>query len=481
MTQRLTTIGDADRQAIGQALEHDRQRLVNTSGRSAAPDGSDEHVPGHVFVAKTPAGGIPALKDDKVPGHATCEIYRVEQTSVPADSGAEEGSIEASDHFDYEITRLVGVSQEVFNLAEEILQPNIWIVVARDVLGFWWPTNVGSGANVFWGVATNRTMTTAALGSRWVYGLQEQIQVADGTWDTLEGGRTGDAGGGVEIEITQTADASVPRPQITRIVFTNATGGTAKIGVDGTPTGDIAYNASDPTIQAALTATGATFGASPGPGLFLSGEDPPVAHAFTFDENKLEPKARNPMFEKNNKKVEPGTGFLVKPGWKDSPPLIEVIAGETVPEYEFTVKASSGSYKITLKNTTGGFQAITAALVFNANLAAIQAAIDLVAPTTLVDWLVSNWAINDDGTITFKVQCIDSVTSEVTGASVDLKPRTNYGFEYTPAGSGGGGGSDPCGILNPTSLAGYDVTKKLALVMEIGATCPSWKEIKPCP
>lgn len=98
--------------------------------RDSPPGRPPDHrhiMPPEVYVARTPAGGIPSMVwqtgtgiRDK-PGSAECAIYQL----VPTGTWGE-------------ILKPVEASRFVYNLSTTAIPGNTWILVCRDKFGAWW-------------------------------------------------------------------------------------------------------------------------------------------------------------------------------------------------------------------------------------------------------------------------------------------------------------------------------------------------------
>lgn len=83
-----------------------------------------------VYIAKTPAGGIPALSgagtSGDIPGHALCQIYRI----IDNDSG---GTAPAA----VSLWTADELKKTVYNLSSSTIAGNKWTPVMRDKFGDW--------------------------------------------------------------------------------------------------------------------------------------------------------------------------------------------------------------------------------------------------------------------------------------------------------------------------------------------------------
>lgn len=477
MTMKFTTIGPGDRRSIGQAVLHDRQRIVNP--RRTGPSENEEYMGPETYVAKIPSDGIPALNDSGVPGHASCEVYRLIQTPVEADPEAEEGSPESLPHFDYKIIRLEGVSEEVFNVSSEVLtrKKRKWIVVTRDKDGYWWPIlgQVDGG-----GFPAEIGASSPAPNGRWRHSWIEQAPLKDGDWEPKDGGRTGSCGAGVRIERIRAANPSVPEGEIWEIEFIEGTGGTARLSLDGTQTGDIPFDATQATIQGELTTAGGSFSASPGPLRYLFNDTD--EHEILWTKDNLLPRPVTPAFHHDGERIDGGKIAKLSKYRDETPEVIVTPADVTVGEvttkaFDVEITATSGTYTATWTRNAFDPQT-TAPINFDANAAGVQAALTagVLSGTPPV---VSNWS-KDGDTITYTVTAADSGgTAALTINGDALKGEVDYRFEKG-TGDEGGEGSDPCNMFDPSLWPGFTMGVKQGVIHEAGSSCPSWQDIGLC-
>jgi hypothetical protein len=163
-----------ERSALRRLLAWHRSRKLTTTGRGAASPGVDvvHELAPEVYVARTPAGGIPALSEgattwggtgtnthagtgtelleDDAPGYADdVQLWRL------TDAHAAVPTLEPYD---------LGFTKRVFNLSTTAVAGNRWVVVKRDKSGAWWVETGAGGGSV--NVCGNPDpLTTNASGS----------------------------------------------------------------------------------------------------------------------------------------------------------------------------------------------------------------------------------------------------------------------------------------------------------------------------
>lgn len=113
----------------------------------------EEHPAPEVYVARTPAGGVPGLTEEAgtglddfndVPGSAVCDVFRLsDNVDVSTGTGTDT----------YEATALIavnGLKRTVWNLSKVAVVGDSWVLVIRDKTGRWWVSNsdgtAGDGA-----------------------------------------------------------------------------------------------------------------------------------------------------------------------------------------------------------------------------------------------------------------------------------------------------------------------------------------------
>lgn len=139
----VSGLSPEDREILRGLIYREKVRIKNTTGRAAVFPGIEDNPPPttEVYIAKVPAGGIPALTAttghaDDIPGKATCDIYTIYiESSIPR-------------------IRTIDTQRDVYNLsADEILHDNTpWIVTQREKGGSWLATatfagEVGTGSD----------------------------------------------------------------------------------------------------------------------------------------------------------------------------------------------------------------------------------------------------------------------------------------------------------------------------------------------
>lgn len=125
-----------DRNTLRDMVADWRRRVRNTTGRPAPED--EGYLTPEVYLARTPAAGIPAMDAnatgtglDDEPGAAECDIYRV------TDEGGAVG-----------VARSSARQRKVYNLSESAIEGDRWLIVARTKDGKWLPLDpAGFGAS----------------------------------------------------------------------------------------------------------------------------------------------------------------------------------------------------------------------------------------------------------------------------------------------------------------------------------------------
>lgn len=138
-------LSDRDRQDF-LAMRDEWRRRTNGGGQGFhRRDHTADQTP-DVFLARTPAGGIPATDvngtgttDDEVFGSATCTIYRLSISGSGTGTADEDNLVEGMDQ-----------TRRVFNLGAEPIEGDTWILVTRDKFGVWWVTETGIGDDSGW-------------------------------------------------------------------------------------------------------------------------------------------------------------------------------------------------------------------------------------------------------------------------------------------------------------------------------------------
>lgn len=133
-------LSDKDRQDF-LAMRDEWRRRTNGGGQGFhRKDHTADQTP-DVFLARTPAGGIPATDvngtgttDDEVFGSATCTIYRLSISGSGTGTADDDNLIEGVDQ-----------TRRVFNPSAEEIPADTWIIVSRDKFGVWWVVEVGAG------------------------------------------------------------------------------------------------------------------------------------------------------------------------------------------------------------------------------------------------------------------------------------------------------------------------------------------------
>lgn len=107
-------------------------RALFLPNRPAAEDLDNDQQAPEVYIARTPAGGIPALSEgsdtgtggvslhDDAPGYADCDIYCISDLSDPP-----------------LMAKVEGLSKRVYNLSTVDVDEFRWIQIHRDKFGRW--------------------------------------------------------------------------------------------------------------------------------------------------------------------------------------------------------------------------------------------------------------------------------------------------------------------------------------------------------
>ena len=161
---RITTLTRRDIDLIQSLSDKVRRSIGNPQNR---PHFAEEELwTPEVYVARTPAAGIPALTKifgqsiEDQPGYADCYIYRVlEQVGTGGP----------------ELQPISGLFRRIYNLNPRRIGGNRWVLAIRDKFGNWFITNpgirpedtdygTGTGFNEFTGTGTESTDTTPPCG-----------------------------------------------------------------------------------------------------------------------------------------------------------------------------------------------------------------------------------------------------------------------------------------------------------------------------
>lgn len=126
---------DADRELLRQVIDREKVRQLNTRNRPMVPE--EQSTAPEVYVALTPAGGIPALVDldpvgtgtgtgfgpsDNMPGVAECLIYQVLQ-NYPGPTPY--------------LVKVSNLVLPVYNITSSKVPEKIYVTVNRDKFGSW--------------------------------------------------------------------------------------------------------------------------------------------------------------------------------------------------------------------------------------------------------------------------------------------------------------------------------------------------------
>src|ERR1700722_18899572 len=144
MAREINFLSGKDVEILRRVVHAEMHRYGNTTQRPAVPDEIGE-APG-TYIALTPASGIPALISvgtgtfvgtglpdlpttgtgsnvgfDDVPGYAYCTVYRILYTNrgVP------------------ELRPVSNFQQLVYNLSDQFIPGDQWIIIEKDAWGSW--------------------------------------------------------------------------------------------------------------------------------------------------------------------------------------------------------------------------------------------------------------------------------------------------------------------------------------------------------
>lgn len=132
-------LSQADREALMRLFRRFGLLRTNTENRPHVE--SDVPPAPEIYVARTPAGGIPAIVEGTsitgtgtpatdTPGGADCDIYRVTlHGDVP------------------ELEQVPGLSRRVYNVAADLVMGDHWIVITREKFGQWVVSGAGGGGS----------------------------------------------------------------------------------------------------------------------------------------------------------------------------------------------------------------------------------------------------------------------------------------------------------------------------------------------
>lgn len=158
MPARVRVLSDSDVETLRDIIARVRRDRVNTTGR---PDVTgEEGASPNLYVARTPAGGVPALTEEAgagivdTPGSADCDVYFLSEETA--------GTV---------IRPVSSMTQRVHNLSATAMPGDTWVPVGRTTHGLWLAFPAGGGGTpvAFSGArvhnSTNVTLTWGAFGS----------------------------------------------------------------------------------------------------------------------------------------------------------------------------------------------------------------------------------------------------------------------------------------------------------------------------
>lgn len=132
-------LSDEDVRALRELARQVRSRPMTLN---RPPHTDPEEFTPEQYLARSPSTGIPALSagpgtgtGDDLPGSAECSIYR--PVGDPVDDVIP-----------------MGFSHRVLNFARARVDPNIWIIIARDKPGYWYIIGAADGVGLDFGTGT---------------------------------------------------------------------------------------------------------------------------------------------------------------------------------------------------------------------------------------------------------------------------------------------------------------------------------------
>lgn len=306
----------------------------------------------------------------------------------------------------------------------------------------------------------------ALRNGRYHYSATEYKYNADGTLTTLSGGRVSISGAGATVEVVSDGNGTTVH-EVQTVTLVGATGGTFTLTANGFTTAPIAWNASAGTIQAALTAAGAT-------GITVAGTtytwtDFADHAAITVDCTLLEPLPNKPLFDLNNALVSVPTMEFVRPGYVATGIRIRKIRsgdGTLSAQFEIYLDARNGSFTLTVDSGTA-----TSAIAFDASAGAIDTALTTAGTTQDV----TGSGIETDP---FVVDFDDTADHDLNFDDTNLVSNSNYSFRAS-----GAGVESTCltALASPTTLPGYSSGATLNFVVyDSGTGCYKMVPSKLC-
>lgn len=150
--QKIIALTEADKLVLQNLIDSARRGQKNTTQRPTFD--VDELGTPEIYIARSPSGGIPALKLEcppnppppdppcftivDEPGFAECSIYRIlwNQKTPRRSTG---GGLTRVTISKPELFPVTGLSRRVYNLSLRAIPGNIWMIVLRDKWGNWLP------------------------------------------------------------------------------------------------------------------------------------------------------------------------------------------------------------------------------------------------------------------------------------------------------------------------------------------------------
>lgn len=127
----LYALNEKDQATLREMMREYKGRRQNTPSRT---DGDDKFMAPEVYVARVPAGGIPAIDEGYTgtgtgtgstlpdsPGSAVCAVYRVVVDAAGTSA----------------LIRVFDLNKVVYNMSSHVVSGASWILVTRDKFGYW--------------------------------------------------------------------------------------------------------------------------------------------------------------------------------------------------------------------------------------------------------------------------------------------------------------------------------------------------------
>jgi hypothetical protein len=446
---KIKNLTDEDLAAIRRVVRAESQAVRNTTGR-AGPESGERYLTPETYVAKTPADGIPAF-EDPVPGHATCDIYRVIPKAIAKDLTADPP--EPENRIELNLVKMENGPREVYSISEQELAGNAWMIVTRDKDGCFWPVNVGADRGRF------RALLDGSKSKRhgcYNYGWHESVPKKK-PCEFEEGPRFGTAGAWVRVTEDVKGDDTTAEVQTLCVEgATDCTAGTTFDATIGGTTLTIQGDLSD--LQSQVEALGfatVVCGAGDPKCCTITWSDVGAQDLITCDETKLCPKPKHPFSEIRNLSITsaalsssanpPRVYAWIRYQAKPKATLTKTQTGVADAETNTYVTTKwllclkdycSGTFTLTFEDPLPP----TAAIQFDATASEIQDALNAVNG---IGWVVTE---DSDDSECFALEITEEYGDfELTLDSTELVDCTNYDFNwFAGAGGDGDGLTGPC-------------------------------------